>query len=82
MLALLILFINLSFTDVFVSKKVNLLFTRLDLPLHIQAIRTVLPNKVKVEGVTITGQEGDTIICAMDLDTHISLPALLKKQDP
>ncbi len=70
----------MPFSDRFVSRKVNRLFTSLDLPLHIQSVRTVLPNKVKVEGVTITGIDGDTIICAMDLDTHISLPALLKKK--
>ncbi len=70
----------MPFSDRFVSRKVNSIFTSLDLPLHIQSIRTVLPNKVRVEGVTITGKEGDTIICAMDLDTHISLPALLKNK--
>jgi len=80
LLALLLVFINLPFSDRFVSRQVNSLFSKLDLPLHIESIRTLLPNKVKVEGVTISGPQGDTIICAMGVDTKINLPALLKKK--
>ncbi len=72
--------INLPFTEHVVSRQVNNLFTRLELPLHIQNLRTVLPNKVKLEGVTISGPEGDTIICVMDLDARVNLPALLKNK--
>lgn len=77
-IALLLLLINLPFTDRIVSNQVNGLFNRLELPLHIQRIRTVLPNKVRVEGVTISGTEGDTIIQVMDMEAHIKLPAILK----
>jgi len=80
LVGLLFLLINLPFSDRFVSRQVNSLLNRMELPLHLQAIRTVLPNKVKVEGVTISGPEGDTIICAMDLEAHIALPALLKNK--
>ncbi|MDX2432480.1 MAG: translocation/assembly module TamB domain-containing protein [Bacteroides sp.] len=80
LIVLLFIFINLPFSDRFVTKQTNSLFSKLDLPLHIESIRTVLPNKVKVEGVTISGPEGDTIICAMDLDAKIRLHALLKKK--
>ncbi|MFO7670729.1 MAG: translocation/assembly module TamB domain-containing protein [Bacteroidales bacterium] len=78
LVVLLFFLINLPFSDRFVSKQVNGLFNRLELPLNIQAVRTILPNKVKVEGVTISGPEGDTIICAMDLEARITLHALLK----
>ncbi len=77
---LLFIFINLPFSDRFVSRQVNGLFNKLELPLHIQNIRTVLPNKVKVEGVTIVSTEGDTIIWVMDVDAHISIQALLKQK--
>ena len=80
LLVLLFICINLPFSDRFVSRQTNSLFSKLDLPIHIESIRTVLPNKVKVEGVTISGPEGDTIICAMDLDAKITLHALLKKK--
>lgn len=80
LIVLLFVLINLPFSDRFVSKQVNGLFNSLELPIHIEAIRTVLPNKVKVEGVTISSAKGDTIICVMDLDAHISLPALLRKK--
>lgn len=80
LVVLLFLLINLPFTDVFVSKKVNQLFTSIELPLHIQTIRKVLPTHVIAEGVTITGKDGDTIICAMDVDAHIKLLALLKNK--
>ena len=80
LLVLLFIFINLPFSDRFVSRQTNNLFSSLDLPLHVESIGTVLPNKVKVEGFTISGPEGDTIICAMDVDVKINLPALLKKK--
>ncbi len=78
LVVLLFFLINLPFTGRFVSKQVNGLFNRLELPLNIQAVSTILPNKVKVEGITISGPEGDTIICAMDLEARITLYALLK----
>ena len=80
LVALLFFLINLPFSDRLVSKQVNGIFKNLELPLHVQAIRTILPNRVKVQGVTIGSPGGDTIIHVMDVDAHISLPALLKKK--
>lgn len=80
LVVLLFFLINLPFTDRVVSNQVNGLFNKLELPLHIENISTVLPNKVKVEGVTIVSTEGDTIIWVMDMDARITLQALLKKK--
>lgn len=73
-------FINLPFSDRFVSQQVNSLFIKLELPLHIETIRTVLPTKVIAEGVTIKGLDNDTIIRVMDVDAHITLHALMKNK--
>jgi hypothetical protein len=70
--------LNLPFSHRFAASQVNRIFVRTDLPIHIRSIRTLLPHKLRVEGVCIKGVDGDTLIYAGELKARIGLPGLLR----
>jgi hypothetical protein len=73
-------FINLPFSKKFLSRQVNGLFTKLELPLHIQSIQAVRLRTVKVDGFSIIDPRGDTIIYAGKVKAGYHLPALTRSQ--
>lgn len=79
---LLLLFatLNLPFTQRFATKKVNQVLGHLDLPIQIDAIKQILPPSVKLQGVTINGINGDTIIRVGELDANCRLISLMRKK--
>jgi len=79
-LILLIVFINLPFSKKFITRQVNGLFTKLELPLHIHFIRTVRLKSVHVEGFSIIDPQGDTIIYAGKVKASIHLLALTRSK--
>jgi len=79
-LALLFATLNLPFTERFATRKVNQILAASKVPIHIHAIRRILPNSVAVQGVLIEDLKGDTIIYADKLNADIRLLALLRKK--
>ncbi len=77
---MLFFFINLPFSHRFVTKQTNRILSNLDLPIHIQSIRTILPTTVNLQGVEIFHFDGDAIIYAGELQVGYSLPSLLFKK--
>jgi len=79
---LLLLFasLNLPFTQRFATKKVNQILGHSGLPIQIDAIKKILPPSVKLDGVTINGINGDTIIRVGELDVNCRLISLLRKK--
>lgn len=80
LISLFFLFINLPFSQGFMSKQANQALSHSGLPIQIQTIQTILPTKVKVLGVSISGTADDTIIYAGKVEAHYSLSALMKKK--
>lgn len=80
LISLFFLFINLPFSQGFISKQANQALSHSGLPIQIQTIQTILPTKVKVLGVSISGTADDTIIYAGKVEAHYSLSALMKKK--
>lgn len=79
-LLLLFAILNLPFTQRFATKKVNQILAHSDLPIQIDAIKQILPPSVKLEGVTINGINGDTIIRVGEFDANCRLISLMRKK--
>ncbi|MEN8202364.1 MAG: translocation/assembly module TamB domain-containing protein [Bacteroidota bacterium] len=79
-LILLIIFINLPFSKNFVTRQVNQLFTKLELPLSINSINSVRLKSVHVEGFSIIDPGGDTIIYAGKVKANYNLLALARSR--
>jgi len=79
-LILLIVFINLPFSKKIVTRQVNGLFTKLELPLNIHAIKAAGLRSFKVEGFSITDPHGDTIIYAGNVRSKYHLLALTRSK--
>ena len=79
-LLLLFAILNLSFTQRFATKKVNQILAHSGLPIQIDAIKQILPPLVKLQGVTINGINGDTIIRVGKLDANCRLISLMRKK--
>jgi len=79
-LILLLLFINLPFSKKIVTRQVNSLFNKLELPMQIHSIEKTGLRKVRVEGFSITDPHGDTIIYAGKVRANYHLLALTRSQ--
>ncbi len=77
---LLFAIINLPFSQKFATRQVNQILEQSHVPIHIHAIKRILPTSVKVQGVAITGLSGDTIIYAGELHANCRLLALSRKK--
>ncbi len=79
-LTLLFAFLNLPFSQRFATLKVNQILTSTNVPIHINAIKRILPNSVVIHGVVIEDLRGDTIIYAGELQADLRLFALIRKK--
>lgn len=79
-LLLVFLVLNLPFTQRYATRQVNQILTGAELPIHLDAIRKILPGSVRIQGIVISGQEGDTLIYAGELQADIRLMALIRKR--
>ncbi len=79
-LILVFAFINLPFSQRFATRQVNQILNQVDVPIHIDAIRKILPGSVNVQGVVIADHQGDTIIYTGELQADIRLVALLRSK--
>ena len=75
-----LLFVILNIADRFVTNQANRILESAGVPVHIQHIRTILPNRVDVQGVSIAGNSGDTLIYVGELEARIALLQLLKSR--
>ena len=71
---------NLPFSQRFATRQVNQILKQSNVPIHIDAIRKIMPGSVKVQGVVIADLHGDTIIYAGNLQADIRLLALLRSK--
>ena len=72
--------LNLPFSQRLATRQVNRTLTRKDVPVHINAIRKLLPGSVIIQGVTIGEARGDTIIYTGEIEAGIRLVALLRSK--
>jgi len=79
-IVLLFVFLNLPFLDGFVTKQTNQILAGANVPIHMDAIKRIMPYSVKIQGVLITDPEGDTIIHVGELKTNCRLRALARKK--
>ena len=70
--------LNLPFSQRFATKKVNQILSSSSVPIHLDAIRKIMPGSVNIQGIVISGQEGDTIISVGELEADIRLISLLR----
>jgi hypothetical protein len=80
LLLLVFLLLNLSITRRHVTLQVNRIMEKAELPVRLGSLQRVLPNEVEVQGVSITGTEGDTLIQAGRVYARIRLIALLRSR--
>lgn len=79
LLLLVLLVLNLPFTQRFATGKVNQILSSYSVPIHLDAIRKIMPGSVSIQGVVITGIQGDTIISVGELEADIRLISLLRR---
>lgn len=75
-----LLFIVLNIANRFITSQTNRILEGASVPISIQNIRTILPNRVKIEGVSIISNASDTLIHVGELDARIALLRLLKSR--
>jgi len=80
MLLLVFLVLNLPFSQRFATKKVNQILSSSSVPIHLEAIRKIMPGSVNIQGIIIQGLQGDTIIYAGELQADIRLVSLLRSK--
>ncbi len=73
-------FINLPFAHRFITGRVNNILVNAHIPITINSIETIFPNSFAVNGVTLHGKAGDTIIYAEKVKAVIAPIALLHKK--
>jgi hypothetical protein len=77
-LLLVFLFLNLPPTQRYATRQVNQILAGSKIPVHINALRKILPGSVRVQGIHIYGPQGDTLIYAGELQSDIRLISLLR----
>jgi len=75
---LVFVFLNLPFTQRYATLQVNKILSSSGVPIQMDAIRKILPGSVRIQGITINGPLGDSIIYAGELHTDIHLVSLLR----
>jgi len=73
-----LLFVILNIAGRFVTNQANRILENAGVPVHIQHIRTILPNRVDVQGVSIAGNSGDTLIYVGEVQARLAVMQLLK----
>jgi len=79
-IALLFIVLNLPFLEGFVTRQTNQILGNANIPIHIDAVRRVMPYSVKIQGILITDLKSDTIIHVGELKTNFKLGALARKE--
>ena len=74
----LVVSLNLPFTQEFISRRVNQLFINKSLPIRIGSIERILPFRLQVRDVLIISAERDTLIYAESLNTIFSPIGLVR----
>jgi len=70
--------LNLPFSQHFATRQVNQILSQASVPIHLDAIKKILPGSVRIQGIGITGLQGDTIIYVGELQADIRLVSLLR----
>jgi hypothetical protein len=78
LLLLVFLSLNLPFSQRYATRQVNQILTGTSLPIHLDAIGKILPGSVRIQGISITGPGGDTLIYTGELQADIRLLSLFR----
>ncbi len=77
---LLLISLNLPVAHRLITGKINKILTDNHLPIHIRSVKIALPKSVTINGVSLTGVNGDTILYAEELQvSFLPIAALNKK---
>lgn len=79
-LILIFALLNLPFSQRFATRQVNQILSGVNVPIHINAIKRILPNSVLIQDVLIEDLQGDTIIFVGELDANCRLISLIRKK--
>jgi len=79
-LLLLFVFLNLPFSQRYATGHVNRVLARSQVPIHLDAIRKILPGSVSIQGISLYGPGGDTIIYTGELQARIRLLSLARSK--
>ena len=79
-MAILIIYLNTTSSHIYLTKKINNILSKSDLPIHIESVGSVLPASVRLKGVTLLSTQNDTIIYAERLSSGIKIFPLLKRK--
>ena len=72
--------LNLPVSKRLITNKVNGIFEKSELPLHIQAIHRILPRQVNVEGFVIHGAENDSLVYAGEIRATFKPKEILRSR--
>ena len=72
--------VNLPFAHRFITSKVNNILSNAHIPITINSIGTILPNSIVVNGITLSGIKGETIIYAEKAGVTVATLALIRKR--
>jgi hypothetical protein len=77
-LLLAFVFLNIPPAQRYTTRQVNQILFRSEVPIQIEAIRKILPGSVRIQGITISGLENDTLIYTGEMQADIRLLSLLR----
>jgi translocation and assembly module TamB len=80
LLVLILVSVNLPYGRRFITTKINSILSKSDIPLHVTSVRIFLPVSVTLDGLTLSGQSGDTIVFAKHVQADFVPMALFKKR--
>jgi uncharacterized protein involved in outer membrane biogenesis len=80
LLVLVFLVLNVSLTRRHVTRQVNRIMEKAELPVRLGSLERLLPNQVEVQGILITGIDGDSLIMAERVYAGIRLLSLLRSK--
>ncbi len=80
LLLMVFLVLNLPFSQRFATGKVNQILSSSGVPIHLDAIRKIMPGSVNIQGIVISGTQGDTIIYVGELQADIRLISLIRSK--
>lgn len=75
---LVVLSLNIPFSQKYVTRRVNQLFVKNALPIHLGSIQRILPYQLDVRDLLISSLEGDTLIYVEEVETIFSLTGLFR----
>ncbi len=80
LLLMVFLVLNLPSSQRFATGKVNQILSSSSVPIHLNAIKKIMPGSVKIQGIVISGTQGDTIIYVGELQADIRLLSLIRSK--